>query len=115
MGDLSGQRLIIAGEEKTSRDQIEQELIGREKPVFIDVKDYMFDLLGQEVLGRGSLMLTTAAQLRLFDPRRFVMVPIRGMLWRGKLYLGHLSGRSLSAAARALRQHLLTHWSESDN
>lgn len=113
--DLSGQRLIIAGEEKTSRDQIEQALIGRDKPVFIDVKDYMFDLLGQEVLGRGSLMLTTAAQLRLFDPGRFVMVPIRGTPWRGKIYLGHLSGQSLSAAARALRQHLLTHWADNDN
>lgn len=115
VGDLSGQRVIIAGEEKTSREQIEQELIGREKPIFIDVKDYMFDLLGQEVLGRGSLMLTTGAQLRIFDPERFAMVPIRGTPWRGKIYLGYLTGQSLSAAAQALRQYLLLHWAESDN
>lgn len=113
--DLAGQRLIMAGEEKESREQIEQALIGQEKPVFIDVKDYMFDLLGQEVLGRRSVMLTTAAQLRLFDPDRFVMVPIRGDLWRKKIYLGQLASRKLSAAAQALRQYLLAQWAEGDN
>ena len=113
--DLSGQRFVLAEEEKAAREQLERSLIGREKPIFVDVKDYMFDLLGQEVLGRGSLMLTTAAQLHLFDPERFTMVPIRGSLWQEWIYLGRLAGQNLSAAGQALHRYLQTQWSGDDN
>ena len=56
--DFSGQNVIFPGEEVGSRSDILRSLHGMSQPRFIDVKDYIFDLLGQEVLGNQALMLT---------------------------------------------------------
>lgn len=108
--DLSGERLILAGEESGMRNQIEQALIGREKPEFVDVEDYVFDLLGQEVLGRGALMLTLTAQRGLFNPDRFVMVPIQGDIWLNRLYLCRAADKAMSPAVEALYCFLTDQW-----
>lgn len=109
--DLAGQRIIIAGEEARARSLIEQALVSRDSPCFIDVKDYMFDLLGQEVLGNQALMLSLSAQLDLFNPEYFVMVPLMGDIWRSRLYLCWRKEKAMTPAAEALRTFLLQAWS----
>lgn len=108
--DLSGRKVILAGEETGSRNQIARVLCGRALPEFIDVKNYIFDLLSQEVLGDGAMMLTLTAQQGLFNPERFVMVPLKGSVWRTRLYLCRLAGQPRTPAAEVLYEYLRKHW-----
>ncbi|MCI8566340.1 MAG: LysR family transcriptional regulator [Lachnospiraceae bacterium] len=108
--DLSGRKVILAGEETGSRNQITRALYGKTPPEFIDVKEYLFDLLGQEILGNQAMMLTLTAQEELFNPQRFVMVPLKGDLWRSRLYLCRLAARPQTPAAELLFDYLREHW-----
>lgn len=110
--DLAGQRLILAENETETRNRICQKLVGREKPVFIGVNDFVFDLIGQQIEGENALMLATGAILDMFNPERFAMVPLGSAFWRTQLYLARLAGCAHSPAAQALHRHLLTHWSD---
>ena len=108
--DFSGQNVIFPGEEVGSRSDILRSLHGMSQPRFIDVKDYIFDLLGQEVLGNQALMLTLTAQLGLFNPEKFVMIPVEGNPWRNQLYLCSRAGNVLTPAAEALWNYLKCRW-----
>lgn len=110
--DLAGQKLILSENESESRNRICQNLIGQESPVFIDVKDFVFDLISQQIEGENALMLTTETVLHMFNPERFVMVPFQSADRSSYLYLARLSGIALTPAAQALYHHLLEHWCE---
>ena len=58
------------------------------------------------------MMLTLTAQEELFNPQRFVMVPLTGDLWRARLYLGRLAARPRTPAAELLFDYLRKHWAE---
>ena len=84
-----------------------------EKPEFIGVEDFIFDLIGQQIEGNGAMMLTTEITQEMFNPARFVTVPLTGSLWRTELYLARLKDMVPSPAAQALYQFLLEKWSDS--
>ena len=108
--DLAGKRLILAGEEADCQNQIKMALVGKSMPCFIDVKDFIFDLLGQEILGNQAMMLTCTAQLEFFNPELFVMVPLEEGFFRSRMYLCCPGGRVLTPAAEALYRFLLENW-----
>lgn len=110
--DLAGQRLILSKNETETRNRICQKLIGQKKPVFIGVDDFVFDLIGQQIEGENALMLATRAVLGMFNPDRFIMVPLASDFWRTQLYLARLSDCAHSPAAQALHRHLLACWSD---
>lgn len=108
--DLENQRLIIAGEEADCQNQIKMALVGKGMPLFIDVKDFIFDLLGQEILGNHAMMLTATAQLGFFNQELFAMVPLKEGFLRSRMYMCHPKGRFLTPAAEALYRFLLDNW-----
>ena len=110
--DLAGQRLIMASNEASSRNRINRRLEGKEKPVFIGVEDFVFDLIGQQIEGEGAMMLTTETALDMFNPALFTMVPLRDDFWRTQLYLARAKGRKITPAVQALKQYLLENWSD---
>lgn len=110
--DLAGQKIILSGNEKRARRKIASMLEGREKPEFIGVEDFIFDLIAQQIEGNGAMMLTTEITQDMFNPARFVMVPLTGSLWQTKLYLARLKGMAHPPAAQALYQFLLEKWSD---
>ena len=110
--DLEGQRLILANNEAKTRSEIIRALEGREKPVFIGVEDFIFDLLAQQIEGEGALMLTTQTSVGMFNPERFVLVPMKSSIWRTQLYLTRTSKLVRMPAEQALYQFLLERWSE---
>lgn len=112
MEDLAGQRLILARNERRTRAEIVKALGDREKPVFVDVEDFVFDLIGQQIEGEGALMLATETALDMFNPERFALVPIQSSLWRTQLYLMRLSDVAHTPAEQALYQFLLEHWKD---
>lgn len=111
-GDLAGQRIILADDEAESRARIRRELAGMEEPVFIGVKDFVFDLIGQQVEGERALMLTTGTVLEMFNPERFAMVPLEAGAVETQLYLVRLAGNVHSPAERVLHQYLIDNWSK---
>ena len=111
--DLAGQRIILSGNEAKVRSEIVAMLEDQEKPEFIGVEDFIFDLIGQHIEGDGAMMLTTEITQDMFHPARFVMVPLTGSLWQTKLYLARLKDMPHSPAAQALHQFLLEKWSDS--
>ncbi len=113
MNDLAGQRIILSGNEAKVRRKINSLLGELEKPEFIGVEDFIFDLIGQQIEGNGAMMLTTEITQDMFNPARFVMVPLTGSLWRTELYLARLKDMTPSPAAQALYQFLLEKWSDS--
>lgn len=113
MNDLAGQRIILSGNEAKVRCKINSLLGELEKPEFIGVEDFIFDLIGQQIEGNGAMMLTTEITQDMFNPARFVMVPLTGSLWRTELYLARLKDMTPSPAAQALYQFLLEKWSDS--
>ena len=108
--DLAGQRVIMASNESDTRRHIIEALRDREKPEFVDVTDFIFDLIAQQVEGEGAMMLTTEQSVGLFNPERFAMVALEGELWHTQLYLTRLEGIVHSPAERALYQHLIDKW-----
>lgn len=110
--DLAGQRIILSGNEAKVRRQIIAMLEDKEKPEFIGVEDFIFDLIGQQIEGNGAMMLTTEITQDMFNPARFVMVPLSGSLWETKLYLARVKDMVHSPAAQALYQFLLEKWSD---
>ena len=110
--DLAGQRLIMASNEATSRNRINRRLEGKEKPVFIGVEDFVFDLIGQQIEGEGAMMLTTETALDMFNPALFTMVPLREDFWRTQLYLARRKNVLHPPAQQVLYQYLLEHWGD---
>lgn len=108
--DLAGQRLILARNEKRTRAELVKAMGDKEKPVFVDVEDFIFDLIGQQIQGEGALMLATETALDLFNPEYFTLVPVQNSLWRTQLYLMRLSDVVHTPAEQALYQFLLEHW-----
>lgn len=110
--DLAGQRVILASNESSVRNRINRKLEGKEKPVFIGVEDFIFDLLGQQIEGEGALMLTTNTALDMFNPAYFSMVPLKDTFWRTQLYLARRKDALRSPAEQVLYQYLLDHWGD---
>lgn len=110
--DLSGQRLILASNEARTRGEIIRALEGKEAPIFIDVEDFIFDLLAQQIEGEGALMLTTQTSVGMFNPERFALVPMKSTLWRTQLYLARMPKPVRMPAEQALYQFLIENWKE---
>lgn len=110
--DLAGQRVILASNESSVRNKIIRRLEGKEKPVFIGVEDFVFDLIGQQIEGEGAMMLTTETVLDMFNPALFTMVPLRDTFWRTQLYLARRKDAVHSPAEQTLYQYLLEHWGD---
>ena len=110
--DLAGQRVILASNESSVRNRIIRKLEGKEKPVFIGVEDFVFDLIGQQIEGESAMMLTTETALDMFNPKLFTMVPLRDTFWRTQLYLARMKDAVHSPAEQVLYQYLLEHWGD---
>ncbi|MDO4493655.1 MAG: LysR family transcriptional regulator [Clostridia bacterium] len=110
--DLAGRRLILADDETASRNSILRRLVGKEPPVFVGVKDFVFDLIGQQIEGENALMLTTGQVLDMFNPERFAVVPLEAEFLDTALYLVRRKETAHSPAENALYQHLLENWSK---
>ena len=108
--DLAGQRVILSSNEYSTKNRIAGKLEGKEKPVFIGVEDFIFDLIGQQIEGEGAMMLTTETVLDMFNPALFTMVPLKDSFWRTQLYLARRKERDRPPAEQALYQYLLEHW-----
>lgn len=109
--DLAGHKIILANNETVTRNRIIKELEGKEKPIFIDVGDFIFDLIGQQIEGEGAMMLTTETVLDQFNPEKLIMVPIEdSKIWDAQLYLARIHGVSYTPAQEVLFQFLLKKW-----
>ncbi len=113
--DLSGQVLIVAREEEEIKNWLRHALLEKEPPVFLDLEDSTFDLLGQKILGDHGLMLALEAQNGLFNSARFAMVPIQLGAVPNQLYLIRHKYRPSSPAAGALYRYLGERWGGGDN
>ena len=110
--DFTGQKIILAGNESKVRGRILRELEGKTPPEFIGVEDFIFDLIGQQIMGEGAMMLTTDIVQDMFNPERFTMVPLEEGIWRTQLYLARLKGGAHTPAGQALHQFLLEKWGD---
>lgn len=108
--DLAGQRIILAEDEINARNRILRRIGNAEKPVFVGINGFIFDIIGQEIEGENALMLSTGTILDMFNPERFTMVPMDADYSDTRLYLARLEGIAHPPAEKALFQFLLEKW-----
>ena len=110
--DLAGQRVILANNEKASRARFNRQLAGKTLPIYIDVGDFIFDLIGQQIEGENAMMLTTEAVREQFNPDRYAMIPLSTIFGSDRLYLMRAVKTRYAPAEETLHQFLLENWSD---
>ncbi len=110
--DLSGQKVIFGNKDSVERKQIVQMLHGKVPPEFMDDDDFVLDSITQQIECENAVMLATDSLRGVFNPERFVLVPVKDKIWHERLYLASRKTPAPDLAVEVFRRFLIEHWAE---
>lgn len=110
--DLTGRKVIFGNGGSVERKKIVQMLHGKVPPEFIDDDDFVLDSITQQIECENAVMLATDSLRGVFNPERFVLVPVKDQIWRDQLYLASMKNPAPNLAVEAFRRFLIEHWAE---